>query len=54
VETDSKFNQAPDDIFINYSQDQFQRKRRRQNEALGLEKFMNKAGRLMEKMIEQI
>ena len=50
-----KFNQAPDDININYnrSKDTYQRKKKRENEALALQKFMSSAGPVMEKVIEE-
>lgn len=51
---ENKFNQAPDDILTNYNQDKgFQRKKRNENEALQLEKFMQRAGPVMEKVIEE-
>jgi hypothetical protein len=51
---ESKFNQAPDDILVNYNKQKggFQRKKKRENEALQLEKFMQRAGPLMEQVIE--
>ena len=49
-----KFNQAPDDLMINYNRDKntYVRKKKRDNEALNLEKFVNKAGPVTEKMVE--
>lgn len=51
---ESKFNQAPDDILVNYSKSKqtYQRKKKRDNEALQLEKFMQRAGPVMEQVIE--
>lgn len=51
----NKFNQAPDDILINYNRnkDTYQRRKKRQNEALNLEKFINSAGPVMEKVVEE-
>mmetsp|Transcript_4407 Transcript_4407/g.7484 ORF Transcript_4407/g.7484 Transcript_4407/m.7484 type:complete len:411 (+) Transcript_4407:466-1698(+) len=54
IETAEKTNFAPEDLYFNYSQENSQLKRRhRQNEGLNLEKFLGKAGPLMEKLIEQ-
>lgn len=58
---EDKFNQAPDDIMTNYKQikskqggiQQYTRKKKRQDEALNLEKFMSKAGPVMEQVIEE-
>ena len=51
-----KFNQAPDDMMVNYNRDKntYVRKKKRDNEALNLEKFVNKAGPVMEKIVEEI
>jgi len=51
----NKFNQAPDDLLINYNRnkDKYVRKKKRENEALNLEKFMTSAGPVMEKVIEE-
>jgi hypothetical protein len=51
---ENKFNQAPDDILINYNKSKttYQRKKKRENEALNLEKFMQRAGPVMEQVIE--
>ena len=50
-----KFNQAPDDMMINYNRDRtkYQRKKKDQNQALKLEKFIMQAGPVMEKVIEE-
>ena len=50
-----KFNQAPDDLMINYNRDKntYVRKKKRENEALNLEKFVSKAGPVMEKICEE-
>jgi hypothetical protein len=47
---ENKFNQAPDDILINYNKTKgnYQRKKKRENDALNLEKFMQRAGPVME------
>lgn len=47
---EDKFNQAPEDIMANYTKNKggYQRKKKRENEALALEKFMARAGPLME------
>ena len=54
LEYENKFNQAPDDIFLNYNKDKttYQRKKKRDNQALNLDKFISKAGRVMEKLVE--
>ena len=51
----NKFNQAPDDMMINYNRDKntYVRKKKRDNEALNLEKFVNKAGPVIEKLVEE-
>lgn len=50
-----KFNQAPDDLMINYNRDKntYVRKKKRDNEALNLEKFVNKSGPVVEKLVEE-
>ena len=50
-----KFNQAPEDLVYNFNRnkDTYQRKIKRQNEALQLNKFMEKAGPMMIKVIEE-
>ncbi len=50
-----KFNQAPEDIMSNFSKNkgQYQRKKKRDNEALNLEKFMQRAGPIMEQVIDE-
>ncbi len=55
VEHENKFNQWPDDMMVNYNKDRstYQRKKKRENQALGLETFMAKAGPLMEKVIDR-
>jgi len=42
-------------MHINYNRDksQYQRKKKRENEALALQKFMSQAGPVMEKVIEE-
>lgn len=47
---ESKFNQAPEDIMTNYNKGkgEFQRKKKKENEALNLEKFMSRAGPVFE------
>ena len=47
---ENKFNQAPEDALANYNKnkDGYQRKKKRENEALQLEKFMQRAGPVME------
>ena len=49
-----KFNQAPDDMAVNYMKkpDTYQRKNRK-NEALDLKKFMEKAEPMMLKVLEE-
>jgi hypothetical protein len=48
-----KFNQAPEDEMYNYNRNKnvYQRKKKRDNEALNLEKFMGRAGPVMEMVI---
>lgn len=54
-----KFNQAPDDVMIAYKQDNEEdvgfvtRKHNKENDALNLEKFMGKAGPVMEQLVEE-
>lgn len=47
---EEKFNQAPEDILTNYNKNKgtYQRKKKRENEALQLEKFMQRAGPVLE------
>lgn len=48
---EDKWNQAPDDIMINYNKGKNgpgSRKKKRENEALNLERFMQRAGPVME------
>ena len=54
-----KFNQAPDDVMIKYDQGNEEdvgfvtRKHNKENDALNLEKFMGKAGPVMEQLVEE-
>ena len=54
-----KFNQAPDDMMTNYKLNDgkpgrtYQRKKKGENEALKLEKFMGRAGPVVESLIEE-
>jgi len=54
-----KWNQAPDDVMIAYKRDNeedvsyVERKQKRENDALSLEKFMGRAGPVMEQMVEE-
>ena len=43
------------DLMINYNRDKntYVRKKKRENEALNLEKFVGRAGQVMEKMCEE-
>ena len=52
--SEEKFNQAPEDIMSNYKQQKgvYQRKKKRENEALNLEKFMSRSGPVMDQVIE--
>lgn len=57
---EDKFNQAPEDIMISYEQTGsksgaggYKRKKKRENEALQLEKFMQRAGPVMEQVLEE-
>lgn len=52
---EDKFNQAPDDIMTAYKEEtQFTTKKKRKvNEALALEKFMARAGPVMEQIVEE-
>lgn len=52
---EDKFNQAPDDIMTGYQQtnQQTSKKKRKDNEALALDKFMSRAGPLMEQIVEE-
>ena len=51
---EDKFNQAPEDIFTNYNQKKtYQRKAKRENEALNLERFMQRSCPVMEQVIEE-
>ena len=52
---ENKFNQAPEDIMTNYNKGKggYQRKKKRENEALILDKFMGRAGPVMEQVIEE-
>ena len=48
---ENKFNQAPEDILANYNKSKqtgYQRKKKKENEALNLEKFMARAGPVFE------
>ena len=52
-----KYNQCPDDIMIAYKQDDdtsfVTKKQKRENDALNLEKFMGRAGPVMEQIVEE-
>lgn len=52
---EDKFNQAPEDIMSNYNKNKntYQRKKKRENEALNLEKFMSRAGPVVEQIIDE-
>ena len=50
---ESKFNQAPEDFMKSYDTGKYQKKKRRENEALLLEKFVSRAGPLMETILEE-
>lgn len=47
---ESKYNQAPEDALANYNKDKggYKRIKKRENEALTLERFMNRAAPVME------
>ena len=53
---EDKYNQAPDDIMIAYKHDDdvsfVTKKKNRENDALNLEKFMSRAGPVMEQCVE--
>ncbi len=55
---ESKFNQAPEDILSNYNKGKtsggagMQRKKK-ENEALNLDKFMQRAGPVVESVLEE-
>ena len=51
-----KYNQAPDDMMVAYNADAAEfktKKQRKNNEALALEKFMARAGPVMEQIVEE-
>ena len=53
-----KFNQAPDDVMIAYKKEDedvsfVTKKQKRTNDALNLEKFMARAGPVMEQLVEE-
>ena len=53
-----KWNQAPDDVMIAYKRDDedvsfVTKKKDRKNDALNLEKFMSRAGPVMEQCVEE-
>ena len=53
---ESKFNQAPEDILANYSKGKTggkSIKKKKENEALNLEKFMKRAGPVLEGVLEE-
>lgn len=46
---ENKFNQAPEDIMANYNKDKgVMKKKRKDNETINLERFMQRAGPVME------
>jgi len=57
---EEKYNQAPEDIMANYQRQNgqagraYQRKKKDHNEALKLEKFMQRAGPVMENVVQEI
>lgn len=53
-----KWNQAPDDLMVIYKQDDesislVTKKQKKDNDALNLEKFMSRAGPVMEQCVEE-
>mmetsp|Transcript_29480 Transcript_29480/g.39208 ORF Transcript_29480/g.39208 Transcript_29480/m.39208 type:complete len:161 (+) Transcript_29480:1696-2178(+) len=53
-----KWNQAPDDVMIVYKQEDenvslVNKKQKKDNDALNLEKFMSRAGPVMEQLVEE-
>ena len=53
--SEDKYNQASEDIMTNYNKNknQYQRKKKRENEALNLERFMARAGPVVEQAIDE-
>lgn len=53
---EDKFNQAPEDILANYNAGKSKgptNKKRKENEALNLDKFMARAGPVVENVIDE-